>query len=255
MTLSLTTLQNIPLIRQNDNLADILLSSLAETKIRLQNDDILVLAQKIVSKAEGRTRNLAEVVPSARAVELAEKTQKDARVVELMLQESNEVLRTRVGAIIVEHKLGFVCANAGIDHSNVAGLGNEKEEYVLLLPENPDESARKVRDEIRQRTGANIGVMIIDSHGRAWRNGTVGICIGLSGIPAVMDERGWKDLFGYTLQVTVVGVADELAAAASLMMGQAAEGTPAVHVRGFPYPLREGTLKELLRPKEQDMFR
>jgi coenzyme F420-0:L-glutamate ligase/coenzyme F420-1:gamma-L-glutamate ligase len=255
MTLSLTPLQNIPLIRQNDNLADILLSSLAETKIRLQNDDILVLAQKIVSKAEGRTRNLAEITPSARAVELAEKTQKDARVVELMLQESNEVLRTRVGAIIVEHKLGFVCANAGIDHSNVAGLGNEKEEYVLLLPENPDESARRVRDEIRQRSGTNIGVMIIDSHGRAWRNGTVGICIGLSGIPAVMDERGWKDLFGYTLQVTVVGVADELAAAASLMMGQAAEGTPAVHVRGFPYPLREGSLKELLRPKEQDMFR
>ncbi|MBI5954270.1 MAG: coenzyme F420-0:L-glutamate ligase [Chloroflexi bacterium] len=255
MTLSLTTLQNIPLIRQNDNLADILLSSLAETKIGLQNDDILILAQKVVSKAEGRIRNLAEVIPSARAVELAEKTQKDARVVELMLQESNEILRTRVGAIIVEHKLGFVCANAGIDHSNVAGLGNEKEEYVLLLPENPDESARRVRDEIRQRTGTNIGVMIIDSHGRAWRNGTVGICIGLSGIPAVLDERGWKDLFGYTLQVTVVGVADELAAAASLMMGQAAEGTPAVHVRGFPYPLGEGSLKELLRPKEQDMFR
>jgi coenzyme F420-0:L-glutamate ligase / coenzyme F420-1:gamma-L-glutamate ligase len=172
-----------------------------------------------------------------------------------MLQESNEVLRTRVGAIIVEHKLGFVCANAGIDHSNVAGLGNDKEEYVLLLPENPDESARRIKDDIRQKTGFNVGVMIIDSHGRAWRSGTVGICIGLSGIPAVIDERGWKDLFGYTLQVTVVGVADELAAAASLMMGQAAEGTPAVHVRGFPYPLGEGSLQELLRPKEQDMFR
>ena len=255
MPLSLTPLQNIPLIRQNDNLADILLKSLQETKVEPQNDDIIVIAQKIVSKAEGRMRNLADVVPSGRALELAEKTQKDARVVELMLQESNEVLRTRVGAIIVEHRLGFVCANAGIDHSNVAGLGNEKEEWVLLLPENPDESSRRIREEIRQKTGIKIGVMIIDSHGRAWRNGTIGICIGLSGIPAVMDERGWKDLFGYTLQVTVVGVADELAAAASLMMGQAAEGIPAVHVRGFPYPLDEGSLKELIRPKEQDMFR
>jgi coenzyme F420-0:L-glutamate ligase/coenzyme F420-1:gamma-L-glutamate ligase len=240
MPLTLTPLQNIPLIRQNDNLADILLKSLQETNTNLQNDDILVIAQKIVSKSEGRMVNLATVTPSLRAIELAQKTEKDARVVELMLQESSEVLRTRVGAIIVEHKLGFVCANAGIDHSNVMGNGNEKEEYVLLLPENPDQSARNMREQIRQKTGLNIGVMIIDSHGRAWRNGTVGICIGLSGLPALIDERGWKDLFGYTLQITVVGVADELAAAASLVMGQAAEGIPAVHVRGFPYPLGEG---------------
>ena len=255
MPLSLIPLQNIPLIRQNDNLADILLKSLLDTNIKLQNEDILVLAQKIVSKAEGRMRNIADVVPSARALELAEKSQKDARIVELMLQESNEVLRIRVGTIIVEHKLGFICANAGIDHSNVTGGGNEKEEYVLLLPENPDQSARNIRERIKEKVGVNVGVMIIDSHGRAWRNGTVGICIGLSGLPALIDERGWKDLFGYTLQVTVVGVADELAAAASLMMGQAAEGTPAVYVRGFPYPLGEGSLKELIRPKNQDMFR
>jgi coenzyme F420-0:L-glutamate ligase/coenzyme F420-1:gamma-L-glutamate ligase len=254
-SLNLTPLQNIPLIRQDDNLADILLKSLLDTKIELQNNDILVLAQKIVSKAEGRMRNIANVVPSARALELAEKSQKDARIVELMLQESNEVLRIRVGTIIVEHKLGFVCANAGIDHSNVTGSGNEKEEHVLLLPEDPDQSARNIREQIKQNTGVNIGVMIIDSHGRAWRNGTVGICIGLSGLPALIDERGWKDLFGYTLQITVVGVADELAAASSLMMGQAAEGIPAVHVRGFPYPLGEGSLKELIRPKAQDMFR
>jgi coenzyme F420-0:L-glutamate ligase / coenzyme F420-1:gamma-L-glutamate ligase len=253
--LNITPLQNIPLIRQDDNLADILLKSLLDTKIELQNNDILVLAQKIVSKAEGRMRNIADVVPSARALELAEKSQKDARIVELMLQESNEVLRIRVGTIIVEHKLGFVCANAGIDHSNVTGSGSEKEEHVLLLPEDPDQSARNIREQIKQKTGVNIGVMIIDSHGRAWRNGTVGICIGLSGLPALIDERGWKDLFGYTLQITVVGVADELAAAASLMMGQAAEGIPAVHVRGFPYPLGEGSLKELIRPKAQDMFR
>jgi len=254
-SLSLTPLQNIPLIRQHDNLADILLMSLQQTKVNLQNDDIIVIAQKIISKAEGRMKNLADVVPSARALEFSEKTQKDARIVELMLQESNEILRTRVGTIVVEHKLGFVCANAGIDHSNVKGGGNKKEECVLLLPEDPDRSARNIREQIRQKTDINIGVMIIDSHGRAWRNGTVGLCIGLSGIPAVVDERGWKDLFGYTLQITVVGVADELAAGASLMMGQAAEGTPAVHVRGFPYPLGEGSLKELIRPKELDMFR
>ncbi len=255
MPLSLTPLKNSPLIRQDDNLADILLKSLQETKVKLQNDDIIVVAQKVVSKAEGRMVNITTVTPSTKALELSEKSQKDARIVELMLRESNEVLRIRVGTIIVEHKLGFVCANAGIDHSNVHGGGNEKEEYVLLLPENPDLSARNIREYIKREAGVNVGVMIIDSHGRAWRNGTVGICIGLSGIPALVDERGWKDLFGYTLQITVVGVADELAAAASLMMGQAAEGIPAVHVRGFPYPLGEGSLKELIRPKNQDMFR
>ncbi|HMV96534.1 MAG TPA: coenzyme F420-0:L-glutamate ligase [Anaerolineales bacterium] len=255
MSLSITPLQNIPLIRQGDNLADILVASIQNSTIQLENDDILVLAQKIVSKSEGRMVNLATVTPSPQAIELAQKTEKDPRVVQLMLQESNEIVRTRIGAIIVEHKLGFVCANAGIDHSNVAGDGSENEEYVLLLPEDPDASAKALRDQIRQKTGLNVGVMIIDSHGRAWRNGTVGICIGLSGIPAMIDERGWKDLFGYTLKITVVGVADELAAAASLMMGQASEGIPAVHVRGFPYPLGEGSLKELIRPKEQDMFR
>jgi coenzyme F420-0:L-glutamate ligase/coenzyme F420-1:gamma-L-glutamate ligase len=272
MPLTLTSLKNIPLIRHGDNLADIIVTSLCDTDIALEDNDILVIAQKIVSKAEGRMVNLDTVTPSVRAIELARQTEKDPRAVELMLQESNEVLRARVGTIIVEHKLGFVCANAGIDHSNVAplpleklqspkqngereGLGVRAEEYVLLLPENPDQSAGTIREQIKQKMGVNIGVMIIDSHGRAWRNGTVGICIGLSGLPALIDERGWKDLFGYILKITIVGVADELAAAASLMMGQAAEGTPVVHVRGFPYPLGEGSLKELLRPKEQDMFR
>lgn len=269
MTLALTPLLNIPLIRHDDNLADIIVASLQPSNLQLADGDIFVLAQKIVSKAEGRMVNLATVTPSARAVELAQQTGKDARVVELMLQESNEVLRTRVGTIIVEHKLGFVCANAGIDHSNVGNGSNDfsrlatevaattspQEEYVLLLPENPDQSARNIREQIKQKMGVNIGVMIIDSHGRAWRIGTVGICIGLSGLPAIIDERGWKDLFDYTLKITIVGVADELAAAASLVMGQAAEGTPIVHVRGFPYPMREGALKELIRPKEQDMFR
>jgi coenzyme F420-0:L-glutamate ligase/coenzyme F420-1:gamma-L-glutamate ligase len=183
-------------------------------------------------------------------------------VVELILQESNEVLRTRLGAIIVEHKLGFVCANAGIDHSNVnspllLGEGSEvrSEDWVLLLPQNPDQSAEKMRRDIQSKTGKNVGILIIDSHGRAWRNGTVGVAIGLAGMPGLEDLRGKPDLFGYTLQVTTVGVADELAAAASLVMGQVAEGTPVVHVRGFPYPLRAASLTELIRPKDQDLFR
>lgn len=255
MSLTLTSLKNIPLIRRGDHLADIILKSLQESNQELQDDDILVLAQKIISKAEGRMVNLASIHPSPRAIQLGEETEKDPRVVELMLQESSEVLRSRKGVIVVEHKLGFVCANAGIDHSNVMGAGDSNEEFVLLLPEDPDTSAKQLRDQILRSTGKRIGVMIIDSHGRAWRNGTVGICIGLSGIPALVDERGWHDLFGYTLKATIVAVADELAAAASLMMGQAAEGTPVVHVRGFPYPLGEGSLAEIIRPKELDMFR
>ena len=258
-TLTLTSLRDIPLIRQGDNLADILLASLPTSGLTLQNGDILVLAQKIVSKAEGRMVDLATVTPSPRAVELADQAEKDPRVVELMLRESREVLRVRVGAVIVEHNLGFVCANAGIDHSNVSPLGaspvERADDYVLLLPENPDRSAEEIHAQIKTKAGVDVGVLIIDSHGRAWRNGTVGVTIGLAGMPGLVDLRGQPDLFGYTLRVTQVGAADELAAAASLMMGQAAEGTPAVHVRGFPYPLREGSLKELIRPKDQDMFR
>jgi len=253
--LTLAPLFGIPLIRQGDNLADIVLNALQENIIVLEDNDILVFAQKIVSKAEGRAVNLVSVTPSQRAIELAEQTEKEPRLVELILQESNEVLRTRPGTIIVEHKLGFVCANAGIDHSNVAGTGNTAEEWVLLLPAEPDRSAALIRKEILSKTGKQIGILIIDSHGRAWRNGTVGVAIGISGLPGLQDLRGHADLFEFTLRITQVGVADELAAAASLVMGQAAEGTPIVHVRGFPYALREGSLKELIRPKEQDLFR
>ena len=253
--LTLAPLSGIPIIRQGDNLADIVLHVLQENNIALEDNDILVFAQKIVSKAEGRAVNLVTVRPSKRATELAARTEKDARLVELILQESNEILRTRLGTIIVEHKLGFVCANAGIDHSNVAGIGNPAEEWVLLLPAEPDRSAELIRTEIVSKISKQVGILIIDSHGRAWRNGTVGVAIGIAGLPGLQDLRGQPDLFGFTLRITQVGVADELAAAASLAMGQAAEGTPVVHVRGFPYSLREGFLKELIRPKEQDLFR
>ena len=254
-TLTLNPLQHIPLIRHGDNLADIIVQALQENNVVLENNDILVLAQKIVSKAEGRAINLATVTPSLQAIELAERIEKDARLVELILRESKEVLRTRPGTIVVEHRLGFVCANAGIDHSNVAWAGDAAEEWVLLLPTEPDRSAEQIRHEIQFKTGKQVGILIIDSHGRAWRNGTVGVAIGIAGLPGLQDLRGEPDLFGFTLRITQVGVADELAAAASLIMGQAAEGTPVVHVRGFPYSLREGSLQELLRPKEQDLFR
>ncbi|MCU0486450.1 MAG: coenzyme F420-0:L-glutamate ligase [Anaerolineales bacterium] len=255
MSLILTAVPGIPLIHSGDDLAAILLQALAGEAIQLLDGDVLVLAQKIVSKAEGRWVNLVEVQPSARALELAKQIDKDPRLVELVLQESQEVLRTRPGTIIVEHKLGFVCANAGIDHSNVAGEGSPSDEWVLLLPVDPDTSAQQLRQKLEQASEVRLGVLIIDSHGRAWRQGVVGAAIGLAGLPGVVDLRGQPDLFGYTLRITQIGVADELAAAASLVMGQAAEGTPVVHVRGFPYDLREGRLSELLRPREQDLFR
>jgi coenzyme F420-0:L-glutamate ligase/coenzyme F420-1:gamma-L-glutamate ligase len=251
----------MPLIRPGDNLADMLLASMQTARITLEDGDILVVAQKIISKSEGRLVDLATVTPSKEALELAKRSEKDPRLVELILRESKEVLRVRPGTIIVEHRLGFVCASAGIDHSNVAppllgeGTGVRSEDWVLLLPEDPDRSALEIRRKIKVATGNRIGVMIIDSHGRAWRLGTIGTAIGISGLPGVVDERGWQDLFGYRLRITIVAAADELAAAASLVMGEAAEGIPAVHVRGFPFPLRESSLKELIRSKENDLFR
>jgi coenzyme F420-0:L-glutamate ligase / coenzyme F420-1:gamma-L-glutamate ligase len=253
--LTLQPVLGIPLIQPGDNLAEIILLALKQTSIELADGDILVLAQKIVSKAEGRLVNLTQVQPSSRAVALAEQTEKDPRFIELVLEESNEVLRTRPGTIIVEHKKGFVCANAGIDHSNVSGLWGKPDDWVLLLPEDPDTSADKIRCGIEAAAGKKIGVLIIDSHGRAWRTGTVGMAIGLSGLPGLVDLRGQPDLFGYRLRITMVAAADELAAAASLVMGQADERTPVIHVRGFPYPLREGGLPELIRSKDMDLFR
>jgi len=255
MTLTLTPIPGLPMVQPGDNLAELILLGLERAGLTLQDGDILVLAQKIVSKAEGRLQNLAKITPSVRALELAAIAEKDPRVIELVLQESREVLRARPGSVIVEHRLGFVCANAGIDHSNVAGEGTPDEEWVLLLPLDPDASACRLRNQFESASGCSLGVLIIDSHGRAWRLGVAGISIGFSGLPGLLDMRGQSDLTGYTLRHTTIGVADELASGASLVMGQVAEGTPVVHVRGFPYPLREGSLKELLRPREQDMFR
>lgn len=260
--LRLSPLPGLPLIAPGDDLADLVWQALAKAGLTLRDGDVLVLAQKVVSKAEGRWVDLRTVTPSPRARQLAEVVQKDPRLVEVVLRESREVLRAVPGVLIVEHRLGFVCANAGVDHSNVGpppgtppDRAGSPDDWVLLLPADPDASAARLRLRWEALSGARLGVLIIDSHGRAWRLGTVGVTIGLSGLPGLVDLRGAPDLLGRTLRVTTVGVADELAAAASLVMGQAAEGTPVVHVRGFPYPLREAHLGELLRPKERDLFR
>lgn len=253
--LVLTALPGMPFVRPGDDLAALILEGLGRADLGLQTGDVLVVTQKIVSKAEGALVNLAEVRPSPEAIRLAHESEKDPRLVEVILRESRRILRIRPGLIIVQHRLGFVCANAGVDHSNVRGDRGEPEDWVLTLPRDPDASASWLRERLEAATQARIGVLIIDSHGRAWRMGTVGVAVGVSGFPALLDLRGRPDLFGYRLQVTQVGLADEVAAAASIIIGQADEGLPVVHARGLPYSLREGSLAELLRPEEQDLFR
>ncbi|SDT53872.1 coenzyme F420-0:L-glutamate ligase [Bradyrhizobium canariense] len=245
----LRPLPDVPLIEPGDDLAEIILASIEKADWDLQNGDVLVMAQKIVSKAENRTVDLATVIPSPRAIELATEVQKDARLVELILSESETVVRRGPGVLIVEHKLGFVMANAGIDRSNVNG-----EDHALLLPVDPDRSATAIRRAIAARVEIDVGVLIIDSFGRAWRNGTIGTAIGASGVPTLLDLRGRPDLFGRPLETTEVGWADELAAAASLMMGQAGEGRPVILVRGL-VETGEGSTADLLRPKQKDLFR
>jgi coenzyme F420-0:L-glutamate ligase/coenzyme F420-1:gamma-L-glutamate ligase len=253
--LIITALPGLPLIRKGDDLAKLILEGLSRTEIQLQDGDLLAVAQKIVSKAEGQVIHLADVQPSPEARLMAKRTCKDPRLVELILRESKRVLRTRPGLIIVEHRLGFVCANAGIDASNVESSEGGVKENVVLLPEDPDASARTLVTYLQEVSGARVGVLIIDTHGRPWREGAVGVVIGIAGVPAVVDLRGTPDLFGEPLQSTQVGIADEVAAAASIIMGQAAEGLPVIHVRGFPYPLRSSSLKDLIRSADKDLFR
>jgi coenzyme F420-0:L-glutamate ligase / coenzyme F420-1:gamma-L-glutamate ligase len=251
--ITLTALPNIPLIQRGDDLAAIILHSLREAGIKLQADDVLVLAQKIVSKAEGRMVRLRDVTPSPRALELARQSGKDARFCEVVLWDTREIVRVRTGLIVVETNHGWVCANAGIDRSNVAP--HDDEEWVLRLPEDADRSARELRERLRAATSRAIGVIVNDSHGRAWRNGAVGIAVGVAGLPGIEDLRGHPDLFGYQLQVTTVGFADQIASAASLSQGQADEGRPIIHVRGVSLSRRDGSAREIVRAKEHDLFR
>lgn len=250
--LRLVALEGLPEIAAGDDLAALLLAAIARSGMALAGNDILVIAQKIVSKSEARTLRLSDIEPSARARELAATTLKDARLVECMLRESREVLRAKPNVLIVEHLQGCVMASAGIDQSNLPGADAET---VLLLPENPDASARQIQAQLQKATNTQIGIVINDSFGRAWRNGVTGTAIGVAGVPALVDMRGHVDRQGRALQVTQIAAADELAAAASLLMGQADEGCPAVLARGFPYALRESSVRELLRPRAEDLFR
>jgi coenzyme F420-0:L-glutamate ligase/coenzyme F420-1:gamma-L-glutamate ligase len=251
-SVTLTALAGVQIVREGDDLTEVILDAVARAQATLETGDVVVLAQKVVSKAEGRIIALSTVVPSPRALELASVVQKDARLVELILSESSEVLRARPGILIVQHRLGFVMANAGIDQSNIE---HSREEQALLLPRDPDATCAEIRKRLNARTHSDVAVLIIDSIGRAWRNGTIGHALGVSGMPGLLDLRGQVDLFGRVLRATDVGLADEVAAASSLVMGQAAEGTPIVLVRGVPYGRRDGDAKELLRPKSMDLFR
>jgi len=250
--LELIAPENIPLVETGDDLPRLIVHSLREEDISLQNGDVLVLAQKIVSKAENRFVDLADVEPSAEAMDLALQCDKDARLVQLILNESSEVLRCVPGVIIVRHNLGLVMANAGIDHSNISASASG--DRVLLLPENPDQSAQQLRQEIQRATGLELAVVISDSFGRPWRLGTTGVCIGCDGIAALIDKRGDNDLFGQELVVTQVAVGDELATAASILMGQADEGRPLVIIRGLELPREPASARHLLRARDEDLF-
>jgi coenzyme F420-0:L-glutamate ligase/coenzyme F420-1:gamma-L-glutamate ligase len=243
----------IPLVHKGDDLVALIADGLARGGIVPSGGDVVVLTQKIVSKAEGRMVDLATVEPSAEAIELAAKVQKDPRLVELILSESVRVVRARPGILIVEHRLGFVMANAGIDQSNVASP--DEPQRALLLPLDPDGSAATLRRRLSETFGVPVAVIISDSFGRAWRRGTCGVAIGAAGLPSLMDLRGSPDLFGRALQVSITGHADEIAAAASLVMGQGSEGQPVVIVRGLTWHGSDNAASELVRPAAEDMFR
>lgn len=251
--LQLLPLQPFPLIEPGDDLATIIGDCLARLEPAPEQGDVLVIAQKVVSKAEGRYRRLSEVTATEEANSLAARAQKDPRLVQLILDESREVLRVRPGVIIVEHRLGYVHANAGIDRSNIPTA--EEDPVVLLLPEDADASAAALAGALGARFQMTMPVIINDSAGRAWRNGTVGFAMGCCGLLTVSDQVGDPDLFGRPLEVTEVAVADEMAAAASLVMGQADEGCPAVLLRGASWQAAAGGSEPLLRDRAMDMFR
>ena len=244
------------MVEPGDDLVDQILTALTASHETLQQNDVLVIAQKIISKAEGRYLDLREVTPSEEAIRLGAEVDKDPRKVQAILDESNEVVRTRPGVLIVEHRLGFVQANAGIDQSNI---DMDEENVCLLLPVDPDASARRLREQIRERLGINVAIIINDSIGRAWRIGSLGLAIGIAGFTGLEDHIGGQDLFGNELKVTQVAAADELAAGASLVMGQTTEKTPVVLVRGYQPQEPENQdargVQPLLRPKHMDMFR
>jgi coenzyme F420-0:L-glutamate ligase/coenzyme F420-1:gamma-L-glutamate ligase len=242
-------LAKIPLVKQGDEIGDHIVKAAKEESLQIQDRDVVVVAQKIVSKAEGRVLNLHSITPSPFAEAISRTTGKDPRHVEAILRETASIVRMKGAHLIVETHHGFVCANAGVDRSNI-----ENENSVALLPYDPDKSARQIRKRIKELTGADVGVIISDTFGRAWRIGQVDTAIGVDGLSAVIDYRGTKDMFGYVLNVTQIAVADELASAAELVMKKG-DGVPVAIVRGFESSGGKGSAKDLIRPKEEDLFR
>jgi len=251
-SLQFHVLPDLPMVEAGDDLAALLELALRRLPVTLDDGDVLVVAQKIVSKAEGRLIPLASVTPGERAIALAKETDKDPRLVQLVLDESTEVMRTRPGVLLVRHRLGNVGAHAGIDQSNVDHAGGE---CALLLPEDPDRSAAALRSALAERTGARLGIIIADSMNRAWRLGTVGGAIGCAGLTVLDDLRGTSDLYGRELKVTLINRADSLAATACLLMGESVQRTPAVLIKGMPAEDSAQTAREIIRPLAEDMFR
>ena len=242
--------KDLPVINEGDDLAELICTQAEQQGTPIEDGDIIVIAHIVVSRAEGNVVNLSTVMPSNFARNLAQQSNKDPALVETVLRESKTIVRTGNGNIISETKHGIICANAGVDRSNVPG-----EENVALLPTSPDRSAQTIRRKIRNLTGKDVAVIISDTHGRPLREGGINIAIGIAGIHPIQDRRGEKDLFGYVLRVKQTAIADELASAAELVIGQADEGIPVAIIRGYSYP-RSETAKatELIRPRGKDLF-
>ena len=250
--LEIFAIPGLPMIQAGDDLPRLIAEAAETSGLCFQDNDVVVIAQKIVSKAEGRTVDLASVTPSAQAIALAAEVGKEPAIVEVVLSESARVVRSRPNLMIMQHRLGFVMANAGVDQSNVAPEDGIRR--ALLLPVDPDGSAASIRDHLMARLGVRLGCVINDSFGRPWRRGTAGVAIGCAGLPSLIDLRGHPDLFGRTLEVSIIGFADEIAAAASLLQGQAAEGQPVVVVRGLNWTAPDAPVAELVRPPDEDLF-
>jgi len=250
--LEIFAIPGLPMVRAGDDLASLIADAVESAGTKLRDGDVVVVAQKIVSKAEGRTVDLASVTPTAEALVLAAKVEKDPRIVQVVLSESVRVVRSRPNLMIMQHRLGFVMANAGVDQSNVAPVDGVQR--ALLLPVDPDGSAETIRARLIERFGVKLGCIISDSFGRPWRRGTAGVAIGCAGLPSLIDLRGEPDLFGRILEVSIIGFADEIAAAASLLQGQAAEGQPVIVVRGLTWTAPDAPIAELVRPPEEDLF-
>jgi coenzyme F420-0:L-glutamate ligase/coenzyme F420-1:gamma-L-glutamate ligase len=248
--LELFALPGLPMVKAGDDLPALILAGVDRAGQTLRDRDVVVIAQKIVSKAEGRVVDLADVVPSEQAIALAAQVGKDPRIVEVVLSDSTKVVRSRPNLMIMQHRLGFVMANAGVDQSNVAAADGHQR--ALLLPLDPDGSARQIRSALARH--ADVGVIISDSFGRPWRRGTAGVAIGSAGLPSVIDLRGQPDLFGRALEVSIIGFADEIAAAASLLQGQAAEAQPVIIVRGLSWTAPDVPVADVIRPPEEDLF-